>query len=347
MCLQGWVGDQGVGAVLRVHFTSEDLARVRVLDEPHPLWEVLLSLHLLQTQQGAVAFGGWRRGVWSSPPPLVRMLTTLARPKGYSPDFLTPSIDALDLDTALETVLGTDKRRLRADIGVLATEMAVPAWVGGVADGDVATLGRLAGAVRAYHAVALAPHWPVIRAQVRASWTRRAELAVSGGVGHMLATLHPGTRWNGPVLEVPYPVDQELRLGGRGLTLVPSFFCWQHPITLADPDDRPMLVYPVERTPDWANGGGEPPSRPRPQSLGALLGRTRAAVLLTIAERPHLNTTQLARILGTSPASASQHATVLREAGLVNTRRHNGSAIHTLSSRGTTLLAEPLRQQPA
>ncbi|MFC4852894.1 ArsR/SmtB family transcription factor [Actinophytocola glycyrrhizae] len=305
---------------------------------------MLLSLHLLQTQQGAVAFGGWRRGVRSSPPPLVRMLTTLARPKGYSPDFLTPPIDALDLDTALETVLGTDKRRLRTDIGVLATEVAVPAWVGGVAGGDVATLGRLAEAVRDYHAVALAPHWPVIRAQVRASWSRRAELAVSGGVGHMLDTLHPGARWDGSVLEVPYPVEQDLRLGGRGLTLVPSFFCWQHPITLVDPDHRPTLVYPVERSLDWAIG--EPQSRPRPQSLGALLGRTRAAVLLTIAERPHLNTTQLARILDTSPASASQHATVLREAGLVNTHRHNGSAIHTLSSRGATLLAEPLRQQP-
>jgi DNA-binding transcriptional ArsR family regulator len=331
--------------VLRVHFTAEDLARVRVLDEPHPLWEVLLSLHLLQTQHGAVAFGAWRRGVRSSPPPLVRMLTTLARPKGYSPDFLTPPIDALDLDTALETVLGTDKRKLRTDIGVLATEVAVPAWVRGVADGDVATLERLTEAVRHYHAVALAPHWPEIRAQVWASRTRRAELAVSGGVGHMLSTVHPGARWDGSVLEVPYPVDQELRLGGRGLTLVPSFFCWQHPITLADPDHQPMLVYPVERSLDWASGGDEP--QPRPQSLGALMGRTRAAVLLTIAERPHLNTTQLARILGTSPASASQHATVLREAGLVNTYRHNGSAKHTLSSRGTILLAEPNRQQPA
>jgi len=267
----------------------------------------------------------------------------LARPKGYSPDFLTPAIDALDLDTALETVLGTDKRRLRADIAALATEVAVPAWVDSVAEGNAATLGRLAEAIRDYHAVALAPHWPEIRAQVRASRTRRAELAVSGGVGHMLGTLHPGARWDGSVLELPYPVDQDLRLDGRGLTLVPSYFCWQHPITLADPDHQPMLVYPVERSHGWVSGGGDPQPKSRPQSLGALLGRTRAAVLLTIAERPHLNTTQLARILGTSPASASQHATVLREAGLVNTHRHNGSAIHTLSSRGTTLLAEPHR----
>jgi DNA-binding transcriptional ArsR family regulator len=327
--------------MLRVHFTSDDLARVRVLDEPHPLWEVLLSLHLVQTQQGGVVFGDWRRGVLSATRPVVRMLATLARPRGYSPDFLTPPVDALDLDTGLETVLRTDRRTLRADLGVLAAEAAVPAWVGGLADGDVDTLERLVEGVRRYHAAALAPYWSVIRARVRASRTRSAELAVSGGLEHMLDTLHPAMRWRGGVLEVPYPVEQDLYLGGRGLTLVPSFFCWQSPITLADPDRRPMLVYPVERSLGWTTGD----ERPRRQSLVALLGRTRAAVLLTIAERPHLNTTQLATTLGTSPASASQHATVLREAGLVITHRHNGSAIHTLSPRGTTILALPHQEQ--
>ena len=333
--------------MLRVHFTSADLARVRVLSEPHPLWEVLLSLHLLQTQQGAVVFGGWRRRARATPQPLVQMLATLARPRGYSPDFLTPPLDVPDLDVALETLVGTDKRKLRTDIGVLASETAVPAWVGGVAEGNVETLWRLADIIRRYHATALAPHWSTIRAHVRASRTRRAELAVSRGLEHMLDTLHPDVRWRGSMLEVPYPVDQDLHLGGRGLTLVPSFFCWQNPITLADPDREPMLVYPVERSLDWANGGIEPQSPPRPQSLVALLGRTRAAVLLTIAERPHLNTSELASALGTSPASASQHATVLREAGLVITHRHNGSAMHTLSSRGSSLLAQPYQEQSA
>jgi DNA-binding transcriptional ArsR family regulator len=331
--------------VLRVHFTSDDLARVRVLGEPHPLWEVLLSLHLLQTQQGGVVFGGWRRGALAKPLPFVRMLTTLARPKGYSPDFLTPPVDEPDLDTALETLLATEKRVLRTDIGALATETAVPAWVGGVADGDVDTLRRLAEGIRRYHATTLAPHWSAIRAHVHTSRTRCAELAVSGGLEHMLDSLYPGVRWRDSMLEMPYPVDQDLRLNGRGLTLVPSFFCWQTPVTLADPELRPMLVYPVERSLDWAHDGGGSPLRA--QSLVALLGRTRAAVLLTIAERPHLNTTELASALGTSPASASQHATVLREAGLVITRRRHGSAMHTLSSRGTSLLAMPYREQSA
>jgi DNA-binding transcriptional ArsR family regulator len=265
----------------------------------------------------------------------------LARPQGYSPDFLTPSLTTPDLDTALETVLSTGKRVLRTDIGALAAETAVPPWVGGIAEGNVDMLRRLADGIRRYHAAVLAPHWPAIQAHVHASRAHLAELAVSGGLKHMLDGLHPGARWHDSLLEVPYPVDQDLYLDGRGLTLVPSFFCWQNPITFADPDRGPMLVYPVERSLDWASGGLGPQSAPRPQSLVALLGRTRAAVLHTIAERPHLNTTELAGAVGTSPASASQHATVLREAGLLVTRRHNGSALHTLSSRGTSLLARP------
>lgn len=341
------VAGYGGETVLRVHFTSEDLARVRVLTEPHPLWEVLLSLHLLQTKQGAVMFDGWRRDARAMPRPLVRMLTTLAPPKGYSPDFLTPPVDTPDLDTALEALLSTGKRRLRADIGMLATELrTLPPWVAGIGNGEVDTLRRLADGIRKYHATMLAPHWPAIRADIHASRARRAELGVSHGVEHMLDTLHPGVRWRDWVLEMPYPVDQDLRLEGRGLTLVPSFFCWQNPITFADPNRTPMLVYPVARTADWTSGG-KPCAPPNPRSLVALLGRTRAAVLLAIAERPDLNTTELATALGTSPATASQHTTVLRDAGLVNTNRANGSARHRLSAVGRDLLTRPYQEECA
>lgn len=321
--------------MLRVHFTADDLARVRVLGEPHPLWESLLSLHMLQTQQGGLVFSGWRRGALAALPKQTRLLTTLARPRGYSPDFLTPALDALDLDTALDTLLATPKRRLSADICLLARETNLPTWVRGVADGDLPTLRLLADNIRHYHAAVLRPHWSAIRAHVRASRAQRAELAVGSGLEHVLTTLHPDVRWCGSVLEVPYPVDQDLHLLGRGLTLVPSVFCWQNPITLADPDREPVLVYPVARGPEWTTEGDRPP---RAQSLAALLGRTRAKVLMTIAEDRHLNTTELARKVGTSVASVSQHATVLREAGLVITHRHNGSATHTLSFRGRTLL---------
>lgn len=334
--------------MLRVHFTLDDLARTRVLGEPLPLWEVLLSLHMLQTRQGVLVFDGWRRAARAALRPFTRTfmsaLVALARPRGYSPDFLTPPIESAGLDDALEAFLGTARGALRADIGVLAAETHLPAWARRVGEGDVGTLRQLADAIRLYHRTVLGPYWATIGTHIRENRAQRAALAVSGGLGQVLSTLHSGATWNGQVLELPYPVDQDLRLDGRGLTLVPSFFCWQNPITLADPHRPPTLVYPVEHNLGWGTTAVDGP--PSQGSLVALLGRTRATVLLTIAERPHVNTTELAAALGTSPASASQHATVLREAGLVTTRRHRGSALHILSTRGTVLLARPAKDVP-
>ncbi|MER5935146.1 winged helix-turn-helix domain-containing protein [Streptomyces sp. NPDC002054] len=51
-------------------------------------------------------------------------------------------------------------------------------------------------------------------------------------------------------------------------------------------------------------------------TLSTLLGRTRAVVLCVIADHPACTTTQLAQRAGISPASASEHATTLRGAGL-------------------------------
>ncbi|WP_329538320.1 ArsR/SmtB family transcription factor [Streptomyces sp. NBC_01450] len=73
-------------------------------------------------------------------------------------------------------------------------------------------------------------------------------------------------------------------------------------------------------------------------SLTALLGRTRAAVLHAIATHPGCNTAELAAVLGIGPSGASQHATVLRQAGLVTTLRHRNSAVHTPTSTGLSLL---------
>jgi hypothetical protein len=49
--------------VLRIHFTPRDLARVTVAATPAPLWEVLLSLHMLQQSDGRLVFEDWRRHV--------------------------------------------------------------------------------------------------------------------------------------------------------------------------------------------------------------------------------------------------------------------------------------------
>ncbi|MET0132089.1 MAG: winged helix-turn-helix domain-containing protein [Kibdelosporangium sp.] len=331
--------------MLRIHFTAEDLARIRIRADPHPLWEVLLSLHMLQTQDGSLMFGTWRRRARTMLPASAGMLTTLARPRGYSPDFLTPELATGDLEAGLQKLLDTPRRVLRAEIRKLSNQTVLPTWVSGIADGDRHMMRQLGQGVRQYYDKVLQPHWASICTHIRADRGRRAEQAMEGGFERVLNTLHPAMRWRAPVLEVSYPVDQDLHLNGRGLVLAPSFFCWQNPITLADPDQQPILLYPVERDLRWTTGRIELDTQMRLQPLVALLGRTRATVLDTIATTPDLNTTELARLVGISPAGASQHATVLRNAGLVTTMRHNGSAVHNLSPYGTRLLEQPAAAQ--
>jgi hypothetical protein len=136
------------------------------------------------------------------------------------------------------------------------------------------------------------------------------------------------------VLEVDYPVEHDIHLGGRGLLLVPSVFCWRVPVTLIDPGLPPVLVYPVTRGPDWwqpaAGGRGA-------KTLANLLGPTRAACLRVIENG--CTTTELARRTGVSPPTASQHAGALREAGLTASTRRANTMLHTLTPLGAALLA--------
>ncbi|MFJ3968984.1 hypothetical protein ACIPYR_12560 [Streptomyces parvus] len=76
-----------------------------------------------------------------------------------------------------------------------------------------------------------------------------------------------------PTLVADYPRDGDLHLGGRGLSLVPSFFCTERPATLIDPELPPVLVYPVSR---------RPASAAPLDGLPELLGRTRALALCAV-----------------------------------------------------------------
>ncbi|MCK2242729.1 MULTISPECIES: helix-turn-helix transcriptional regulator [unclassified Crossiella] len=322
--------------MLRIHFTPADLARVRLNDGADPLWEILLSLHLVQSTIGSQTFGHWRRLARAELTSATGLLTVLAPPTGYSADFLTPPVAGQTLLDGIEALCGTAKPVLHRDLTRLAAERRLPGWAGELARGEAPMLRRLGTALHQYHRVALAPYWPAVTAAVQTDRQARSQALLSGGLDRLFSTLHPAIRWQAPVLEVDYPVEQDLHLDGRGLLLIPSFFCWGRPITLEDPDQPPVLVYPVARTSDWSWSLGERPTGSA--ALGTLLGRTRAQLLDTIASTPSLTTTELAKLMHISLAGASQHASVLRNAGLITTERRAGAAYHRLSAGGSALL---------
>lgn len=333
--------------MLRIHFSTEDLLRVRVQAEPDVMWEILLSSHMAQERHASRVFGPWRHALRSGPPASsAGLLRTLSRPSGYSPDFLTPPSGATDLETGLDLVMSTPRTRLRADMGHLTRQTGLPRWASDVAVGEPKMMRRLGDALRTYYARALQPYWTNIRDHVRADRHKRMEAMADKGLEHLFQTLHTMVRWTAPVLEVDYPVQQDLHLEGRGLTLVPSVFCWPGPITLLVQSGTPVLIYPVEQSPAWLwTAPGEHAGQDGPaESLIALLGQTRAEVLHAIRETDQVNTTDLARTLGISLAGASQHASILRNAGLVVTARRKGSAMHQITDRGAALLSRAAPQ---
>jgi DNA-binding transcriptional ArsR family regulator len=156
--------------------------------------------------------------------------------------------------------------------------------------------------------------------------TWRAAAMLEGGVDGLLRGLRPDVTWDGSVLTCPYPVDHEIELNGRGIVLLPSYFCSAVPTTLIDGELPPVLVYPVAPV----EGPDQIGSR-----LAKLLGGTRSRVLGLLAVS--CTTTQLAARAGVSLASASEHVKVLREAGLASSHRRGQSVVHTLTPHGRTL----------
>jgi len=102
-----------------------------------------------------------------------------------------------------------------------------------------------------------------------------------------------------------------------------------------DSGDLPRLILPAAD-----DGSGHAHlrngARAHQAALAALIGRNQAAVLASVGDG--CTTTELAGRAGISLAAASQHATVLRDAGLIASRRQGGAVLHVLTPLGTELL---------
>ncbi|MFL6122179.1 ArsR/SmtB family transcription factor [Actinophytocola sp.] len=317
--------------MLRIHFTSEDLTRVRLTAGMDPMWEIVLSRFRLHDPDLPLAFRPWRaklRGV-TGLRASAGVLATLAPKLPYFPDFLTPAEGEETLDAGLDAIMTTPRERLHAELARLRTQTVLPAWVDSVADGT--GLRAVTEALRAYHDVAIAPFRPVIEGSIDADRAHRTRSLLNGGIEGLLATLRPLVRWRPPVLEVACDVERTVRLRGRGLRLRPSFFCQRNAVSLANPDLPPVLVYPIAQEYRWVRpGAGD-------SALPALLGRARAAVLRTVDDGR--TTSQIAGMLGMSVASASRHTGVLRAAGFIDSRRDGPAVLHRLTPLGAALLS--------
>ncbi|WP_240519236.1 ArsR/SmtB family transcription factor [Amycolatopsis antarctica] len=290
----------------RIHFTSDDLARTRVVPTLGRTVETLFALELLANGAGGTLFQQWRKAVHSRLGKRVQSLAPADQQVRPFPELLLLGKQTAKIDALLQ-------------------------------DGNFASE-RSALAVRDFYRVALAPYWKRMHQHLETEREIRGRIVLSGGIERLLATLHPRMKWEPPYLLVPSERSEDVVLGGRGLVLAPSLFLSGCPRTIANPGGdfgTPALVYPAP--PDrsqtdalWNVAAAED------RSLGALVGRTRAAMLEALTDSRA--SIELSRLLEISSAAVSQHTSILRNAGLIRSQRNVNTVFHTLTPLGVALL---------
>ena len=324
--------------VWRIHFSEADLARVQVSPTLGPLAETVLALALLRcSRQPRTMLSEWRGQVRVTPQ--MRPLTALIPPDCNGVDLPTLVGETATIEQGVQALLDVPREHLLVEMEWIDRRHRLPplAWAMAEAGGRP----ELAEATQVAYQELIQPFWPRIRASLHAEQAARRRTLAREGPGALLASLQgPLIRWRPPVLEILRPGQVEMDLGGRGIALVPSVFVGRAPSLHENPnddDEMPRLILPAEgagRARLWAASRGLAGSRG--SALAALVGRNRAAVLQSIADG--CTTTELARRVGISLAAASQHASVLRRAGLIATRRQGSAVLHVLTPLGAELL---------
>jgi DNA-binding transcriptional ArsR family regulator len=317
--------------LLRVHLSADDVSRVRFAPDPAPLVEV--SLAVAEARRQAPRATGARNGL----PDAARPLLDLIPETGRGPLFVDPVSE--DLDEGIELVRRSATTVVRSDLTHVwpSWRERPAAWVRDLADGHRDTWDILEMAQRTYFASCLLPRWRELKRTFQADVAQRLISLLQGGISCVLDQLHPDLRWRQGCIERIDRASTDIRLDGRGLLLVPCVSWTGRPLFALQPSGaRPhALVYAARPAAGLlpGHGPGSPITRAR---LARLLGKNRAEALQALSEP--CGTGELARRLGISAASASEHTRALRDARLITTRRDGRGVWHALTRLGAQLL---------
>jgi DNA-binding transcriptional ArsR family regulator len=310
-----------------------DLARIRFARSP--VQELVTSMRIGGRADRTRMHRPWADSVRGAVAGLrLELLRPLIADPRYLPDFLTPSPERMDTRFAdeLDRLRATPDAIVRANLDLLGGAAALPEALIPLYEDPERQLGRLAAEMQAYWAAAIGPIWPRLAGLLDAEVGYRADQLTSGGIVRLLGNLHPELEYAQDALRILWPTWQtQSRLDGAGVLLVPGVFVW--PSLMVETDPRaPKLVYSARGVGQVWDSSARRPAPP----IADLLGRSRATLLAKL-DLP-LSTTQVARDLGLSAASVSEHLSVLRRSGLVAARRSGRSVLYQRTLLGTDLL---------
>lgn len=320
--------------MIRVRLSRNDLERLRFAYSP--LAEVAESLYVLHCGQIPDLHRAWWEKIRTHLPQVdMKVLSAIVpAPRPHVASFLLTGASgpSTSIDDQLDMVAGIAPERLRADLEVV-WRGDLPRHTRQLLEHDGGP--RIAEALRQYWGVAIGPYWPQIRAVLDADIAYRAGRLAQGGIEALLGDLHPELEWAEHAITVQSSAARtEHHLSGVGLVLVPCVFAWPHVMADIGSGSPPSITY-------GPRGIGELwpmtdlPARDG-DALGALLGHSRAAVLLGLG-LPR-STSDLARQLTQSMPAVSAHLAVLRRAGLVTSWRSGRRVLYQRTPLATSVV---------
>ncbi|MGW2558025.1 DUF5937 family protein [Streptomyces sp. NPDC001514] len=322
-----------------LHFGEADLLRCRFAVSP--LWETHEAVRTLARPERHGYHLPWLRrlrGALATGNLDLTPLQLLMPRRGHNPDFIYPPPigPAAAFEEEIAAVRATDPDQARDDLRRALTDSGAadtPAGRAMLAD-PARSVRELAALLERAWEVLVAPDWPRLRALLEADVAYHSRRLAEGGLEGLLRELHPRLEWDGgSTLTIDTVSDHSRVLGGAGLVLMPSVFSWPDVVSGFDPPWQPTLVYPARGIGGlWSDPGGR-----TPDALARLLGRVRADVLCALDEPA--GTTALAHRLGLAPSSVSAHLSVLRDAGLLRSRRYGHQVLYERTPMGIALAA--------
>ncbi|OEU85741.1 ArsR family transcriptional regulator [Streptomyces abyssalis] len=326
-----------------LRFGAEDLLRCRFAFSP--LCETHEAVRTLRRTDRHSYHLPWLRRIHDAVAgiDLAPLWLLMPQPSGYTPDFLGPPPSTSGGPPAafgdeLEEVRRTDPALARDEIALsLASTPGAAESARGRAmlEDPARAVQELADLTQRAWDALLATDWPRLRDLLEADIAHRSRQLAEAGLERLFADLHPRLSWSEGTLSVrtKYRGAMVQELSGRGVLLMPSAFIWPDVVSGFAPPWQPTVIYP-------ARGVGGLWQRPTPdsaQAVARLLGANRAAVLGELEEPA--STTSLAARLGLAPSSVSAHLSVLRDAGLLTSRRVHHQVLYERTPLGIALLA--------
>ena len=236
-----------------VHFVleAEDLGRLRFAFSP--MWETIMSLRVFQDPALGALHLPWihetrQQFQLRAPSPHLTLVMRLVHAQQYMPDFLTPppTTPFPDFEKELEAVRSTPAALIRRDLHrTFPNPQSRPDLVQAMMDDPAAHLDPLVLALHGYWQQQLAPHWPRIRLMLEDDVTVRGQTLALGGPPVLFSGLHASLTFQNLVLTRQSKSEQTVQVGGRGLVLVPSLFCWLQVLAVRDPPWQPTIIYPA------------------------------------------------------------------------------------------------------